>query len=226
MADVLFDLTLCAPMVENYPYREPSDLESINALRPANGVVCAPAPDKETLRDASGAPGWTHLRLSAGKPIEGIRRDELHPLLKESGNWPMHRYILSKDIKPEIAERSPFRLQNKCYADTISCAPVDDDTNYVVLAQVLIGLCGRDFTPNDVAQVWIDRQPKQAYCNRRTGGVLQLHQRIPPAQVRPMSKSLPGMDRRADPRRLLRLYQSRHTAARRGHGMARRCYPM
>jgi hypothetical protein len=45
-----------------------------------------------------------------GKPIEGIRTNELHPILKESGNYPMHRYILSSDITEERIATCHFSL--------------------------------------------------------------------------------------------------------------------
>ena len=41
---------------------------------------------------------------------------------------------------------------------------MDDDTNYTVLASVLVDRYGVDFTPWDVSRVWLDYQPKNAYC--------------------------------------------------------------
>jgi ADP-ribosylglycohydrolase len=42
--------------------------------------------------------------------------------------------------------------------------PVDDDTNYTVLAQEILQKYGRDFTPYNVAQTWLSLQSKNAYC--------------------------------------------------------------
>ena len=42
--------------------------------------------------------------------------------------------------------------------------PVDDDTNYTVLAQLIIDNHGRDFTPYDVSQNWLYYQSKNSYC--------------------------------------------------------------
>jgi ADP-ribosylglycohydrolase len=42
--------------------------------------------------------------------------------------------------------------------------PVDDDTNYTVLAQIVIDKYGRDFTPYDMSRAWLDYQGKDAYC--------------------------------------------------------------
>jgi ADP-ribosylglycohydrolase len=84
--------------------------------------------------------------------------------LKDTGNYPMTRYILSSELTPEMFDYCHGRLQKKFYADMIECAPVDDDTNYVALAQVLIRKHGFDFRPSHVAQIWMERQGKNAYC--------------------------------------------------------------
>ncbi len=165
MGDVLFDLTLSLPMVPDYQYDEPSDLDGIFALCYGNTEDKNQSINMEKLPDKiSGAWLGRICGCLLGKPLEGIRTAELHPLLKESGNWPMHRYVLSSDITPEMIDRCSFRLKNRCYADTIHCAPADDDTNYVVMAQLLIEKHGRDFTSDDVARVWMDSQPRSAYC--------------------------------------------------------------
>ena len=58
--------------------------------------------------------------------------------------------------------KHPFR--SRPYADEINGMPMDDDTNYVVLAQEVIRKKGKDFTPYDVAQAWLSLQCKDAYC--------------------------------------------------------------
>jgi ADP-ribosylglycohydrolase len=42
--------------------------------------------------------------------------------------------------------------------------PVDDDTNYVVLAQKLIEKYGKEFTDYDMSRTWLQLQAKDAYC--------------------------------------------------------------
>lgn len=73
-----------------------------------------------------------------GKSVEGIHTDELIPLLKNSDNYPMHRYILKSDIDAVDASKFKYDLINRPYADTIDGMPPDDDTNYTVLAQQII----------------------------------------------------------------------------------------
>ena len=75
----------------------------------------------------------------------------------------MHRYILSSDITDEVCSHYKFWLRDKCYADTVDGMPVDDDTNYVVLAQKIIEDCGRKFDSEDVATAWLKYQSVYSY---------------------------------------------------------------
>ena len=165
MADVLFDIVKNSKQVSNYKYNEPSDLEKIRFLRPEFEYKEGKKLTAAALKDKIlGAWNGRICGCLLGKPVEGIKTDELHPILKESGNYPMHRYIKSTDITDEMCEQYSFRLKDKCYADTVTCAPVDDDTNYVVLANRVVEKYGRDFTPYDVSRSWMNWQSKNAYC--------------------------------------------------------------
>ena len=164
LSDTLFRLIRQCPMREGYKYNEPSDLPAIKALRrphPISGEI----PTGDALKDRI-AGAW-YGRIAGcllGKPVEGIHTTDLYPLLKASGNYPMHRYILSTDITDERAAQSEFPLKDRCYADVVECMPWDDDTNYMVIGQILIDWYGRDFLPQHVANIWLNKQPKDAYC--------------------------------------------------------------
>ena len=156
IADILFNMVMKAPMRADYTYNEPSDLEGIRLLRRGE-TPKLPLPDRAELEDRLlGAWLGRICGCLLGKPVETWKRAQLQPMLKASGNWPMHRYIRSSDVAED--------QKNKCWADTVDCMPVDDDTNYTVLAGVLLDKYGRDFTPENVASVWMDYQPRRAYC--------------------------------------------------------------
>lgn len=162
MADVLFDLVHHAPMREGYPYQEPSELEEIRALRqPCSFERHEPKDLEDKIHGA-----WLGRICGCflGKPVEGIRTDEFHPLLKEIGNFPLSRYLQSTDFTQEIANRYRYPLQSRRFVDQVSFMPYDDDTNYMILAQELVEKYGRDFTAYDVSRAWMDLQPKYAYC--------------------------------------------------------------
>lgn len=163
MSDIIYETVINADMQPDYKYNEPSDLNGIKALRQAHDFE-KNVPDEKTLRKKIlGA--WTGRACGCllGKPVEGIRSDEFIPLLKETGNYPMHRYILSTDIAEDMHTRYKFWLKNKAYADTVDGMPVDDDTNYVVLAQKIVEDCGRNFNSEDVAIAWMKYQSVHSY---------------------------------------------------------------
>ncbi len=163
ISDIIYEMVINAEMQPNYKYNEPSALNEIKALRKPHSFEVK-VPDSDTFRNKLlGA--WTGRACGCllGKPIECIRSDELIPLLKETGNYPMHRYILSTDITDEVCSHYKFFLKGKPYADTVDGMPVDDDTNYVVLAQKIIEDSGRNFDSEDVATAWMKYQSIYSY---------------------------------------------------------------
>lgn len=164
ISDVIFDIVLNAKQVKDYKYLEPSSLEEIKSAR-AKANHEATAYDKETIKEKiEGAWYGRICGCLLGKPVEGKRTDWLHSFLKETNNFPMHRYIKSADITEEISAKYNYSANNPCFSDISTCMPVDDDTNYTVLYQLLIEKFGKNFTPYDVSRFWMDMQPKNAYC--------------------------------------------------------------
>ena len=164
LGDAVYALLMDAPQQSGYVYQEPDDLEALRALRPADRPA-PKKPDPKRLEDRlRGAWLGRICGCLLGKTVEGIRTDELRPLLERSGNWPMRRYIRSTDVPEDMRTNSRFDFAHTCYADRVDCMPADDDTNYTVLYQALVENYGRDFTSADVARIWLDDQPKRAYC--------------------------------------------------------------
>ncbi|MBQ3085163.1 MAG: ADP-ribosylglycohydrolase family protein [Clostridia bacterium] len=162
LGDTLFEIVSSAAQKEGYPYTEPSDLESIRALCALHAPI---APDRARLqKQIEGAWMGRVIGCMLGKTVEGMKRHELIPFLQETDNYPMHRFIRSDDLTEERLAKYKYRLANRCYADKIDGMPVDDDTNYTVLAQQLIEKYGRNFTPDNMADFWLAMQPKNAYC--------------------------------------------------------------
>lgn len=162
-ADLLYRMVINAPLRKDYPYNEPSDYPAIHSLcahHPAR-----PAPADAALRERLRGAWYGRIcGCLLGKPIEGFYRTEMLPLLKGSGNWPLHTYIRQSAITPALREQFNFDVYHRCYADTLNCAPADDDTNYTVLASELVERYGRDFTSQNAAELWMNAQPKAAYC--------------------------------------------------------------
>ena len=164
ISDVLFDIVLNAETVKDYPYNEPSDLENIRRLRVPYSFKKAQPSEEELYEKVYGAWLGRVCGCLLGKPIECIKRKELLPLLKETGNYPMHRYILSKDIDEEKIKKYEYPLAGHSYADTVDGMPADDDITYTVLNQKVIESYGCNFAAENVAEEWLNSQTKDCYC--------------------------------------------------------------
>ena len=162
-ADTLYEAIINAPMREDYEYIEPNGLDAIRTLR-RDGRRTYDY-NKDTIADKIyGAWLGRICGCLLGKTVEGIRLYEFIPFLKETGNYPMYRYIKYSEITDEIRDKYKFRFRGRCYADTVNGMPVDDDTNYMVIAQKIVEKYGRDFTSYDVSRAWLRYQGKDAYC--------------------------------------------------------------
>ena len=162
LGDVLYEVVAGAPLREDYRYTEPSDLESIRVLRNAHSYT--PHTGPELKKRITGAWLGRICGCLLGKPVEGVRTNTLIPMLKDTGNYPMHRYILRSDLTEPVLDRYGHYYGQLCYADTIDGMPMDDDTNYTVMYQQLVDRCGRDFTSFDISRLWLEIQKKDAYC--------------------------------------------------------------
>ena len=162
LGNVLFEVVQCANQQSGYKYIEPSDLDTIKKLRKPFEYARKGIGNIE--EKISGAWMGRVCGCMLGKPVEGIRTDELVPFLKETGNYPMQRYILRSDLNKDILDKYKFSFASRVYADDIDGMPVDDDTNYPILYQEVIEKYGKDFTPFDVSRAWIRMQSKDWYC--------------------------------------------------------------
>ena len=161
--DILFDIVASAKIKEEYSYVEPSDLEQIQMMR--QGADERYSYDKEKIKDKIyGAWLGRICGCMLGKSVEGVRTNDLIPFLKETKNYPMYRYICRRDLQNVDLTKYKFNFAGRVYADEIDGMPVDDDTNYVVLAQKIIEKYGKDFTPYNVSRAWLTYQGKDAYC--------------------------------------------------------------
>jgi len=162
MADVIFDIVTNATKREGYPYVEPSELDEIRALRKPHLFEQKKLSEKELADKIYGAWIGRVCGCLLGKPLEGMHTDEIIPLLKAADNYPMNRYIRAEEVPEEMLAGLHDRVA--LLADRVSYMPEDDDTNYTVLYKEIVKQYGRDFTPHDVANAWLNAQRKNAYC--------------------------------------------------------------
>lgn len=122
LADELFEKIINAKIRYDYKYSEPSDLAEIKALRKPYTYKKKSLDDSLLYEKIKGAWYGRICGCLLGKPLEGIKTNELYPLLKETGNFPLSRYVLSTDITEEMIEKYDFWLKDKAWADVIECA--------------------------------------------------------------------------------------------------------
>lgn len=225
IADVMFDIVSRTPLKKDYEFDEPSELDEIKLCR--GTVPEKRSVDKSCLRDKIAGAWYGRIcGCFLGKPVEGVRNPELGILLRETGNYPMHRYIKRSELSDELLGRVGSWLGKNMYADISECAPADDDTNYTVLYQELIEKYGRDFTSKKCGGYLARQAAEECLLHCRARGFLQLRQRLCSACVRRIQESLPRVDRCADKGRLFWLYQSRRSGDGGGYSVPRRvCIP-
>ena len=111
LADALFDVVSRAPQVADYPYTEPSDLadickESVGGVA-TSSISLSPQALREKIEGA-----W-YGRICGcllGKTLEGIKLDELIPFLKDTGNYPLTRYVRRSESTDAILQRYKYKI--------------------------------------------------------------------------------------------------------------------
>ncbi|MBQ7653577.1 MAG: ADP-ribosylglycohydrolase family protein, partial [Clostridia bacterium] len=114
MADAMFSLIQMLPVRGDVKYNEPSDYETIKSLCPES--VELPAVDRQKLFEKIyGAWMGRICGCLLGKPVEGMRMAQMDSVLKETGNYPVSRYLLKSDMTEEVCEKCPYNLLGRVY---------------------------------------------------------------------------------------------------------------
>ena len=200
-AQELLDRTAALPIRPDFPYEEPSDLEGIRALRPANAPVLPPLrlSDAELRDKAYGA--WLG-RVSGcllGKPVEGWRRPRMWGYLKDTGRFPLSTYF-SGEAPAEVRQKYDIR-GDRPFIERVEFMPEDDDTNYTTTGLAILKKHGPDFTPVDVANFWLNEIPILHTCTAERVAYRNLCLLIPPpasASFRNVYREWIGAQIRAD----------------------------
>ncbi len=153
----LLDLAQQLPLREDYSYQEPSDLDSIKSLRPAGPRWFKPAGERKLADRIHGAWLGRCAGCLLGKPVEGVKADELWGYLKASRQWPLNDYIRVSPRSKATAEYPD--MAKRGWAAQARYMPIDDDTNYTTLGLMILEKHGLDFDPCQVAAAWMGHLP-------------------------------------------------------------------
>lgn len=156
IADIVYRLLAEAPKRDDFGFVEPSLYDDIIALTECKTRQKPLNVDKNKVE---GAFVGRIVGCLLGKPVEGVTREKIVRLLNASDNYPIKRYISTKDIVAEV----PF---SDCYCvDRIGDYPFpDDDIDYTVLAQRVVDKYGTDFQAENVIATWCDLVPRNVFC--------------------------------------------------------------
>ena len=164
MADVIFDLVNSLPQRPDFFYVDPNDLVSIKTQRKNSGQINPP--DKTQIADKMKG-GW-YGRICGcllGKPIEGIYLADLEKILKRTDNYPLSRYVTLEDAEKIDAGDIGFPIKHRAFYENLGKMPTDDDMNYMLIAYEILKRYGRDFTSDNLSDVWLTTQTYTAYCS-------------------------------------------------------------
>jgi len=99
-----------------------------------------------------------------------VDRASIRMYAEETGNWPLRTYQRQPTAAElrRILRRKPLRpirsWQLAFYIDLNDGFPSDDDINYTVMGMEVMRRYGADFTPTDMASLWIQQLPALATC--------------------------------------------------------------
>ena len=165
------------PIDPDFGFDEPSDLESVRALRPA-------VPTRQFSTDVASDEFADQMRgawlarcagCALGKPVEWFmdrhngleswQRQKTYLNAISPAEWPLRDYFPA---------HSPAQEQTGdliCPASTreeIAFMETDDDIRYTVLGQLILRKYGREFSTFDVARTWMEQLPYALVCTAET----------------------------------------------------------
>jgi len=165
LAGEVYDEIQNQPVKDDYAYSEPSGLDEIKAARPdsASLINNKYIHGKADYDKVYGAWLGRCAGCLLGKPIEGWGRGKITGLLKDTGNYPFNFYI-SSDIPSGIKEKYGITDRNIGWINQVKYMPEDDDTNYTLIGLKIFQRYGASFTPDDVAECWLNNLPVLHLC--------------------------------------------------------------
>lgn len=152
------------PVEKGYRYYEPNEWEEIQKACDENHNIIYEIP-KENIKDSIyGAWMGRCIGCLLGQPVEGWKRERILGFLKDTDNYPINRFM-SSAVEENIIEK--YQVSNNgAFCDTVTHwinnvkdMPEDDDTNYTTIGLKVLETYGKEFTSDDMAEMWITSLP-------------------------------------------------------------------
>ena len=175
------------PIDPEFGFDEPSDLESIRALRPTVPTRRFADVDLRCEAFADKMRGAWLARCAGcalGKPVEWFmdrhngleswQRQKTYLSAISPGEWPLRDYFPA-DSPAE--KRTGDLICPASTREQIAFMETDDDIRYTVLGQLILQKYGRDFSTFDVARTWMEQLPYALVCTAETQAYRNLVER-------------------------------------------------
>jgi len=145
----------------DFSYEEPSELDQVRAHRPEGPRTIAVRLTSAKLDDKTlGAWLGRAAGCMLGKPVEGWRKEKIDDLLEVCGLKELDDYFPAPP-KNNRGIEFPAWAQGMLRGN-ITRAWRDDDTDYTIIGLRILEQHGREFTPRQVAEFWLNHVPY--YC--------------------------------------------------------------
>ena len=172
----LWEKLLSLPMRDDYAFDEPSDLETIKALRIAAPRRFAINDDPKILFDKMhGAWLGRCAGCALGKPVEGFmgahnglsskERIKTYLTAIDESEYPLRDYFSQTSPAENQTGKVGCPLSTR---EKIAFMESDDDIRYTVIGQIIMRQKGPDFTTGDVANAWLNHLPYKMVCTAET----------------------------------------------------------
>jgi len=162
--EALLDKALNLPNVDGYKYVEPSTLAEIEQEASYDAMIQELSLSDDELYDkVLGAWQGRASGCLLGKPVEGRYKGHIEKYLSSQGKYPLS-YYFSNEATQEIKDETGIHGWDGCMAENITCMVEDDDTNYTVTGLLIIKKYGKEFTPQNVGNFWMDNLPISHVC--------------------------------------------------------------
>lgn len=183
--DPLYDRLMALPADPDLAAREPSDLESIRALRPDGPRNLDWHPSEALLLDRlHGAWLGRTSGCALGKPVEGIGmkrenginigRQRIRTYLENRNDYPLRDYF-SGDPTPDGVQ-----LGCDCsHRENIAFMESDDDIHYSLTGLGVLETYGPDFDWHNVVRYWLSHIPILYICTAEIQAVINHCSREP-----------------------------------------------
>jgi len=156
--EALFDELQALEPGNDFPYDEPSDLQSIRAARPGGPRRFEVTFAEPELYDRMlGAWLGRCAGCLLGKPVEGWTKQHIENYLRLAGAYPLTNYVPYLIPQPQGYILHPSALE--ATLGHIHGMARDDDLDYTIMGLHVLEEHGLDFTTEHVAAEWMTHLP-------------------------------------------------------------------